>query len=84
MFVPVAFFATLACRRPLWVATIGVLAPVAVELTQSISGAGRTCYGYDWVNNATGALLGVLGAAVLLALAPLARRRGLLGGVEPG
>jgi hypothetical protein len=29
--------------------------------------AGRTCVGYDWVNNALGALLGTLAALPLIA-----------------
>jgi glycopeptide antibiotics resistance protein len=72
MFVPLTFFAVLACRRPLLVAVAGVLLPPTVELAQALMGAGRTCIGYDWVNNATGALIGVLLGVVTLWLA---RRR---------
>jgi VanZ like family len=60
MFVPVAFFATLASRRPALVAAAGVLASGGIELTQSVMHLGRECVGYDWVNNGIGAVLGVL------------------------
>lgn len=66
MLLPVTLFAVLAVRRVVPVAVCGVLAPVAVELAQALLGAGRTCTGYDWVNNATGALLGALLGAALL------------------
>jgi hypothetical protein len=75
MFVPLAFFAALASRRPVLAGAVAAAAPVLIELTQAMTGAGRTCYGYDWVDNATGALLGALGAAVLLALLRARRAR---------
>jgi VanZ like protein len=68
MFVPVGFFATLASRRPLVVAVIGVLAPLAIEVVQVLIGGGRDCAANDWLNNATGALLGVIAGTVLLRL----------------
>jgi VanZ like family len=60
MFVPLTFFAVLASRRPWLVAAGGVLISGAIELTQSVMHLGRECVGYDWVNNAIGAVLGVL------------------------
>lgn len=60
MFVPATFFAVLASRRPAVVAAAGVLFSGAIELSQSVMHLGRECVGYDWVNNAIGATLGVL------------------------
>ncbi|WP_173077830.1 VanZ family protein [Phytohabitans rumicis] len=68
MFVPLTFFAVYASRRPALVATVGVVLPVAIELTQSIEGVGRECVGYDWVNNAIGAVAGVLLAMAVIRL----------------
>lgn len=65
MFMPVCFFGTLATRRPAVVAVIGALAPLAIEFGQVLIGGGRDCAANDWLNNATGALLGVA-AAVLV------------------
>jgi hypothetical protein len=66
MFMPLTFFAVLASRRPALVATGGVLLPVVIEVSQSIMDVGRECVGYDWVNNAIGAVLGVIvGAATI-------------------
>jgi VanZ family protein len=65
MFAPLTFLATLASRRPVLIATAGMLLPVPIELAQATIGAGRTCVGYDWVNNALGALLGVLTALLI-------------------
>ena len=72
MFVPLTLFAVVMTRRPLPVTAVGVLLPAAVEAAQALAGAGRTCAGFDWVNNAIGALLGVL---LGLAALRLARRR---------
>jgi hypothetical protein len=60
MFVPATFFAVLATRRPALVAAGGVLFSGAIELAQSVMHLGRECVGYDWANNAIGAVLGVL------------------------
>ena len=60
MFVPVTFFAVLVHRRPVLVAVAGVLLSGAIEVAQSVLHLGRDCAGYDWVNNAIGAVLGVL------------------------
>lgn len=67
MFLPLAFFAVLAVRRPLAVALVVCLAvPFAVETAQSALDSGRECVGYDLVNNALGAVAGaVLGAVAL-------------------
>lgn len=70
MFVPVGFFATLASRRPLAVAAVGVLAPFTLELGQVLIGGGRDCAANDWLNNAIGVLLGVTAAAALVWLFP--------------
>lgn len=75
MFVPVAFFAALASRRPVLAGAVVAASPVLIELTQALTGAGRTCYGYDWVDNAAGAVLGALGGAALLGLGRLRRAR---------
>lgn len=66
MFVPVAGFAVLASRRPLLVGALGLVAPVAIELSQAFLGGGRDCAAPDWVNNATGAVLGALAGALVL------------------
>jgi hypothetical protein len=82
MFVPLGFFATLASRRPtcggrrpphsprtlVVVAVVGVLAPGGIELGQVLIGGGRDCAANDWLNNATGALLGVVAGVVALRL----------------
>lgn len=66
MFVPLTFFATLASRRPALVAAAGVLLPIPIEFTQAFTNGGRDCVGYDWVNNAIGAVIGTLTAALIL------------------
>jgi hypothetical protein len=48
------------------VAAAAVATPVVIEVVQALLGAGRTCAGYDWVNNALGGLLGVAVGAVVL------------------
>jgi hypothetical protein len=75
MFVPLGFFATLASRRPLVVAAVGVLAPGGIELGQVLIGGGRDCAANDWLNNATGALLGVVAGVVALRLRTVAPER---------
>jgi hypothetical protein len=66
MFIPVGFFATLASRRPLVVAVVGALAPLMIEFGQVLIGGGRDCAANDWLNNATGVLLGVVTAVMLM------------------
>ena len=65
MFVPLAFFAVLAVRRPLLAGGLLLLAPAGVEFTQAVLGVGRECVGYDWVNNATGVLVGAAAAGAV-------------------
>lgn len=60
MFVPVTFFGVLASRRPVYVGAVGIVLSAAIEVAQSVMNVGRDCVGYDWVNNAIGAVLGVL------------------------
>ncbi|MCW6003238.1 VanZ family protein [Micromonospora sp. CPCC 205371] len=73
MFMPFTFFATLASRRAGLVALVGVLLPVAIEVTQSLLDLGRDCAARDWANNAIGALLGVAFAVVMLRLVKAGR-----------
>lgn len=73
MFMPFTFFATLASRRPGLVAIVGVLLPVAIEVTQSLLDLGRDCAARDWANNAIGALLGVAFAVAMLRLVKVGR-----------
>jgi hypothetical protein len=75
MFVPICFFAVLATRRPVWIAVLGVVAPVVIEVSQVFVGGGRDCAADDWVNNATGALLGVSAGVLALRLASRFRPR---------
>ncbi|WP_326550593.1 VanZ family protein [Micromonospora sp. NBC_01813] len=65
MFVPLAFCTVLAVRRPLIAVGLLLLAPAAVEFTQAVLGMGRECVGYDWVNNATGVLVGAVAAGAV-------------------
>jgi VanZ like family len=75
MFVPLGFFAVLATRRPVVAAVLGVLAPCAIEFCQVLIGGGRDCAANDWLNNATGALLGVVaGVAALWSFSALSDR----------
>lgn len=74
MFMPVCFFATLASRRPVMVAAIGALAPFVIEFSQVLIGGGRDCAANDWLNNAVGALLGVLAAVVVRWRYPVSER----------
>ncbi|WFE25758.1 VanZ family protein [Solwaraspora sp. WMMD791] len=65
MFVPLAFCTVLAVRRPVLATGLLLLAPAGVELAQAVTGLGRECVGYDWVNNATGVLLGAAAGGVV-------------------
>lgn len=67
MLVPFAFFATLATRRPVVIAGVCLLISGSVELVQGATGGG-TCQARDVVHNIAGSVLGVLLAAVTLAL----------------
>ncbi|GLH95087.1 VanZ family protein [Phytohabitans aurantiacus] len=73
MFMPFTFFATLASRRPGPVALVGVLLPLAIEVTQSLLDLGRDCAARDWANNAIGAVLGVALAVAVLRLSKARR-----------
>jgi VanZ family protein len=66
MFMPACCFAVLASRRPVLVAALGAAAPAVIELSQAAIAGGRECAVNDWVNNATGAVLGVLVAVATL------------------
>ncbi len=81
MFVPLTFFAVLMSRRPAVVAAAGIGLSAAIEVTQSVMHLGRECVGYDWVNNAIGAVLGVL--AGMLATRLTTRRRAGVSGSPP-
>ncbi|MFV2086179.1 VanZ family protein [Micromonospora sp. LOL_021] len=65
MFVPLAFCAVLAVRRPALATGLLLLAPAGVEVAQAVLGVGRECVGYDWVNNATGVLIGAVGGGIV-------------------
>jgi hypothetical protein len=58
LFVPFAFFATLATGRAVTVLGLSVVLTGAIELTQPITGIG-VCQTQDFGNNAFGAALGV-------------------------
>ncbi len=58
LFVPFAFFATLATGRAVTVLGVSVVLTGAIELTQPITGIG-VCQTQDFGNNALGAALGV-------------------------
>lgn len=66
MFVPLGFFAALLTRRPGRVALVGLVAPAVIEVSQALIGGGRDCAADDWLNNATGAVLGATAGAMLL------------------
>ncbi|MGW4380773.1 VanZ family protein [Kitasatospora sp. NPDC004531] len=66
MFVPVAFFAAHATRRPALVLAAGVGWSAVTETVQSLApGIGRACDSGDFVANSAGALLGVALAVAL-------------------
>jgi len=63
LFVPVAWFATLASRRPLVILGVGSLVSAALEAIQAaIPAIGRSCDTNDWLNNTIGVALGALAA----------------------
>ncbi|MEO9153512.1 MAG: VanZ family protein [Lapillicoccus sp.] len=60
LFVPVAWFATLASRRPLVMLVVGSLLSAAIEAVQAaIPAIGRSCDTNDWFNNTVGVAIGV-------------------------
>lgn len=61
LFLPPAFFATLATRRPLVVLAAGVGLSAAIEALQAVVFAiGRACDTNDWMMNTIGVAVGVL------------------------
>lgn len=68
MFMPIGGFAVLATRRPVWAGLLAGLSPLLIEIGQALVGGGRDCAADDWVNNATGAVLGAVLATLLLRL----------------
>ena len=66
LFAPAPFFAVLVFRRPLTVAAVTVISSGVIELVQAEGKMGRSCSATDLAANATGTLLGVLGAAAWL------------------
>lgn len=61
LFLPPAFFATLATRRPLVVLAAGVGLSAAIEALQAVVFAiGRACDTNDWMMNTIGVVVGVL------------------------
>jgi hypothetical protein len=69
LFLPPAFFATLATRRPLVVLAAGVGLSAAIEALQAVVFAiGRACDTNDWMMNTIGVAVGVLLAVGLVRL----------------
>ncbi|MEO7061549.1 MAG: VanZ family protein [Lapillicoccus sp.] len=63
LLVPVAWFATLASRRPVLVFFGGTVLSAALEAVQAaIPAIGRSCDTNDWFNNTIGVAIGVLAA----------------------
>lgn len=61
LFLPPAFFATLATRRPLVVLAAGAGLSAAIEALQALVFAiGRACDTNDWMMNTIGVAVGVL------------------------
>jgi VanZ family protein len=70
LFVPLAFFATLATRRPLSMLAAGAGLSAAIEVVQAVVPAiGRACDASDWMMNTVGTVVGVLLACATIALA---------------
>src|SRR5262245_16010446 len=69
LFVPPVYFATLATRRPLWIALAGVTMSAVIEAIQALVPAiGRACDTNDWTMNTSGVVLGALLATATIAL----------------
>ncbi|WP_083255069.1 VanZ family protein [Amycolatopsis orientalis] len=61
LFLPLAYFATLATRRPLTTLAAGSGLSAVIEALQALVPAiGRACDTNDWLMNTVGAVLGVL------------------------
>lgn len=70
LFFPLAFFATLASRRPLLVLAAGTGLSATLEGIQAVAPViGRACDTNDWVMNTIGTVVGVLVAAGTMAVA---------------
>lgn len=70
LFFPLAFFATLASRRPLLVLVGATGLSAAVEGIQAVAPViGRACDTNDWVMNTMGTAVGVLAGAATIAIA---------------
>ena len=75
LFFPLAFFATLASRRPPLVLAAGIGLSGAIEGIQAWAPViGRACDTNDWLMNSIGTVVGVLLAAVTLTIADRALR----------
>jgi hypothetical protein len=72
LFVPAAFFLTLASRAPIRTALLGIAGPFLIEGWQAVADAGRVASAGDWLYNSGGAVAGVLAATLIL---PFTRRR---------
>ncbi|WP_081916113.1 VanZ family protein [Saccharothrix sp. NRRL B-16314] len=77
--VPFAFFATVACRRPLPVFAVSALVSGGVELVQAATAIG-VCEAQDFCNNTIGALVAAVVAWLFVGLIAPGRR----GGGRPG
>lgn len=70
LFFPLAFFATLATRRPLLVLAAGAGLSAAIEGIQAVAPViGRACDTNDWLMNTIGTVAGVLLAWATIAVA---------------
>jgi hypothetical protein len=72
MLMPLAFFATLATRRPISVTLCCALLSAGIEVTQALTGLG-ICQKQDFLNNTAGALLAALVAWAVLAILGIER-----------
>lgn len=76
VFVPLAYFATLATRRPLLTLAVGSALSVGIEAVQALVPAiGRACDTNDWLMNTIGAGAGVLLAYGTIALLSRGKRQ---------
>lgn len=70
VFVPLAYFATLATQRPVITLAASSALSVTIEAGQALVPAlGRACDTNDWLMNTIGALAGVLLACLTIAIA---------------
>ena len=70
VFFPLAYFATLATRRPALTLAVLSATSAVIEIAQAIVLAlGRACDTNDWLMNTIGAVAGVLAAVITLAVA---------------